>query len=235
MTGKKWLGSGLIALVALAMSLVSYSLVSAQASTVSVGSASLDTGKQASVDVQASGIPAPGLGGWTVDITYDPAMVTVAGCSSAGGLCNPEVAPNMVRVAGFDANGLVGDTTLATIEIQCTGAGSSSLNLTVVDLLDATPGAPAQIVAGVQNGSVACTTPAPQTSTSSESTSSTEGALAATRAPAEGQEAATLPTAGGLPRAANDSTFTWTYLLMGAGALSLLAGSVLARKARRQE
>lgn len=226
MTGKKWLGSGLIALVALAMSLVSYSLVSAQASTVSVGSASLDTGKQASVDVQASGIPAPGLGGWTVDVTYDPAMVTVAGCSSAGGLCNPEFAPNMVRVVGFDANGLVGDAMLATIDIECASTGSSSLKLTVVDLLDATPGAPAQIEAGIQNGSVTCTKP----SASDSDSTSAESAVAEVQE----QPAASLPTAGGLPAVSTERDSSWTYLLIGAAALALFGGGALTLKKIRR-
>ena len=221
MTGKKWLGSGLIALVALAMSLVSYSLVSAQASTVSVGSASLDTGKQASVDVQASGIPAPGLGGWTVDVTYDPAMVTVAGCSSAGGLCNPEFAPNMVRVAGFEANGLVGDAMLATIDIECASTGSSPLSLNVVDFLDATPGAPAQIQAAVENGSVTCTKPSASDSDS-------------TVAEVQEQPAESLPTAGGSPAASTERDSPWTYLLIGAAALALFGGSALALKKIRR-
>ncbi len=221
MTGKKWLGSGLIALVALAMSLVSYSLVSAQASTVSVGSASLDTGKQASVDVQAAGIPAPGLGGWTVDITYDPAMVTVAGCSSAGGLCNPEFAPTMVRVVGFDANGLVGDATLATIDGQCASTGSSSLKLTVVDLLDATPGAPAPIEAAVQNGSVTCTQPSASDSDS-------------TVAEVQEQPAASLPTAGGPPAASTERGSPWTYLLIGTAVLALFGGGALTLKKIRR-
>ena len=221
MVAKKWLGSGLIALVALAMSLVSYSPVSAQASTVSVGSASLDTGKQASVDVQAAGIPAPGLGGWTVDITYDPAMVTVAGCSSAGGLCNPEFAPNMVRVVGFDANGLVGDATLATIDVQCASTGSSSLKLTVVDLLDATPGAPAPIEAAVQNGSVTCTQPSASDSDS-------------TVAEVQEQPAASLPTAGGPPAASTERGSSWAYLLIGAAALALFGGGALTLKKIRR-
>lgn len=160
----KLLASGLIAAVAVAVALVFASPGSAQAPTISAGSLGMDVGAQGTVDVQALDIAAPGLGAWTIDVTYDPAVVSVLSCTSTVMICNHLVpnAPNTVRVVGFAAGGLVGDTTLATIAIQCgASAGSSPLSVTVVDFLDATLGAPAPITATVVNGSVTCSVPTP--------------------------------------------------------------------------
>jgi hypothetical protein len=132
----------------------------------------------------------------------------------------------MVRVAGFDANGLVGDAMLATIDIECASTGSSSLKLTVVDLLDATPGAPAQIEAGIQNGSVTCTKP----SASDSDSTSAESAVAEVQE----QPAASLPTAGGLPAVSTERDSSWTYLLIGAAALALFGGGALTLKKIRR-
>jgi hypothetical protein len=220
MQRSKWLGSGLMAAVAVALGLVALSSASAQTgATISVEAATVDVGAQGTANVQALGVTAPGLGGWTLDITYDPAAATVTGCTSTAGLCNPNFAPDTVRVTGFNATGMLGDATLATIEVQCAAVGSSPLTLAVVDFLDATPGNPTLIQAAATNGSVSCATPAPSDS----------GALEAVEAPAAG----TLPVSGGLPPLTEESALSWTYLVMGAGIAVLAAGGVLLLKARR--
>jgi hypothetical protein len=224
MEGSKWIGSGLIAAVAVALAMVFTSAASAQVPTISVDSPSIDVGAQGTATVQALDIAAPGLGGWTVDVTYDPAVVSVVPGSCTGMICNESFAANMVRVVGFNAAGAVGTTTLAAISFQCgASVGSSALTLTAVEFIDATIGNPQPIAATVASGSVTCATPAPS----------------APPAPApvlaeEAAPAVALPSGGGLPPASGGDAFPWVYLLMGAGALALLGSGALALRGRQE-
>ncbi len=227
MEGSKWIGSGLIAAVAIALSLVFASAASAQAPTISVDSPSIDVGAQGTATVQAVDIAAPGLGGWTVDVTYDPAVVSVVLGSCTGMICNESFAPNMVRVVGFNATGAVGTTTLAAISFQCgASVGSSALTLTAVEFIDATIGNPQPIAATVASGSVTCATPAPS------APPAPAPVLPEAEAPAA--PAVALPAGGGLPPASGGDAFPWVYLLMGAGALALLGSGALALRGRQE-
>ena len=84
-----------------------------------------------SVDAGASG-----LGAWTVDVAYDPAALKVTGCTAAdGGICNPDYAPEVIRITGASASGLVGTHTLASIGFERLGhGGASPLMLTPITL-----------------------------------------------------------------------------------------------------
>lgn len=136
------------------------SRVSAQAPTVSVGSTTIAVGGQGSVALQALDMAAPGLGAWSMNIVYDPGVVTQVGCTpQSGSVCNPNFAADTIRVTGASAGGLEGDTTLATFAFRCTSVGTSALTLSVDTLADATPGSPQPITAATTNGSVTCQEP----------------------------------------------------------------------------
>jgi hypothetical protein len=128
------------------------------AAGVSIGSASVAPGGEGSVDLEATGIGDPGLGAWTLDITYDPDVVSVASCSpQQGGVCNPAFADDMIRVTGASASGLEGDTTLATITFECGDEeGSSDLDISINVLADATIGDPQPIEGTASGGSIDC-------------------------------------------------------------------------------
>ncbi len=145
-------------LLALVGGLMAQLQVSATAHAVSVGSTTISAedpiGQQGSVDLQALNMTAPGLGGWDIDITYDAAVVSAVSCTGISLVCNTAVA-GTISAVGADANGLIGDTTLATITFECLSVGSSVLTVTD-DLVDATPGGPQPIIAALTNGSVTC-------------------------------------------------------------------------------
>jgi hypothetical protein len=129
----------------------------AQAPTATITSATAEAGQQATVHLQASEIGPPGLGAWTVDVTYDSAVVAVAGCTPEhGGICNPAFGPSVVRVAGTAILGLEGDFTLANITFSCEHVGAAGLTLSLSVFADATLGEPQTINAGVVNGAVTC-------------------------------------------------------------------------------
>lgn len=150
---------GIVALgAALAMlAFAAVSSVSAQTEELSISSASATTGESAAVTLAASGIPDPGLGAWSVDVTYDPNVVSVAACSpDNGSVCNEAFADDTVRVVGADAAGLVGSSTLAGITFSCDSSGTSTLALTVNTFADATPADLQPIDATVVDGAVTC-------------------------------------------------------------------------------
>lgn len=134
-------------------------LASAQEEMVSIDSASVNVGAEGAVGVDALNIPEPGLGAWTIDVTYDPAVLTPTACiPEQGGVCNPAFESNIVRITGASASGVVGSNSLGAITFRCETEGSSALNVSVPLIVDATVGDPQPIVAGTQNGSVACST-----------------------------------------------------------------------------
>ena len=151
------IGGGALVL-ALIGGLVLAAQVSAAAHAVSIGSATAAPGAEASVDLEALDISDPGLGAWTVDISYDTDVISVADCSpEQGGVCNPEFGDGVIRVTGASASGLEGDTVLATITFECGDAeGTSDLGLSVEVFADATIGDPQDIDMTVSGGSIEC-------------------------------------------------------------------------------
>lgn len=133
--------------------------VSAQDETVSIGSLTMAVGEQGSVDLRALNIDPPGLGAWTIDIVYDPAVVSVVDCTpvAPGGVCNPSFNAITIRDVGAYATGHEGDTTLAIITFQCERRGSSALTLSLEMFADTTVGDPQPITAAVEDGAVTCT------------------------------------------------------------------------------
>jgi hypothetical protein len=140
---------------------------SAQGPVVSVGSLNANVGVLSKVEVRVLGIGAPGMAAWTIDVHYDPALVTIAACAaSQNGICNAHYNATTVRVTGTNIYGLQGDTTLASIALACNVAGTGQLELNIDVLADATIGGPRPIVAAPQNGAVTCTSDAAPTATS---------------------------------------------------------------------
>ncbi len=117
----------------------------------------LGVGDASPVELQITDFPPPGMGAWTVDVAYDPAVVSVGDCAVyEGSVCNPAYSESTVRIAGAVAVGLEGDTVLATITFTCDVAGSSPLNIGVDVLADATIGDPQPVEATLEDGELTC-------------------------------------------------------------------------------
>lgn len=151
--------ASLVGLVVLGVGLFAASRASAASGTIKAGSATASIGTEIAVDIDALSMTAPGLGAWSINITYNPAIVTPNDCSGATQACNLAFNATTIRLAGANGGGLEGDNTLATITFRCDAAGTSALGLSLITLADATPARPTNIdPATVVNGSVACVT-----------------------------------------------------------------------------
>ena len=116
-------------------------------------------GRATTVSFTASDFGIPGLGAWTIDIEYDPDIVSAAACSAradAVTLCNASFANDTVRVVGASARGITGDFAIATIVFECVHNGLTALTIEPRDLMDATPRDLQPIDAALDHGSVTC-------------------------------------------------------------------------------
>jgi hypothetical protein len=111
---------------------------------VRIGSAAVPSG-QATVRLEAIGVPAPGLGAATVDVSYDPSVISPVGCAKdPNGLfdmtiCNPAYQPNVVRFSALrTTTGATGTLVLVdiTFEIVGTTGQCSDLDVVVVTFTD---------------------------------------------------------------------------------------------------
>jgi hypothetical protein len=129
---------------------------------VGVGSLTRGVGQQGQVALEVTDVTE--LGAWTVDVSYDPSIISLVDCEAEeGGLCNPAYRDNMLRTNGVAVRGLDGDVLLATIDIACENVGTSELAVSLSVFADTTPGGPQPISANISNGSVTCTSePQPQ-------------------------------------------------------------------------
>ena len=193
--------------------------VSAQEPSLTVGDGQAAPGDEATVDVTAN-VPG-GLGAWTMDITYDPAVVNVTDCDAdPSTVCNPH-APQTpaeagdppwdtgtVRVTGASANGLDEETVLASITFACLDEEDETvLDVTVTVFADATIGDPQDISGDttVSNGSVTCAVPEP------------------TVEPAAATATTGLPVVGSAPSSDGDS-FGWVIAALAGAGVAALAG-----------
>ena len=154
---------GLFAVLAAAVTLIGglvVSSVSAGSPSISVGGLALFVGEQGAVEIKASGISAPGLGSWTIDIVYDPAVVSVVDCDPAPSslFCNETFGTDTVHIVGLSGSGLIGNSVLGSITFQCDVQGDSALTINSDTLVfrDGTAGDPQNIVATLGTGSVLC-------------------------------------------------------------------------------
>jgi hypothetical protein len=165
----------------------------AASGTLSIGSGTVSPGGQRQIALEALGVGEPGLGAWSIDITYDPAAVTPVDCDpQSGSVCNPTYGEGQVRVSGAAGVGLEGDSTLAVITFQCADTeGSSPLTINVVEIADGTPGAPADIDATIVDGTITC-----QSGGSGETVAIDNGEAAAGDSDTVDLEAQSIPEPG---------------------------------------
>ena len=150
--------AALVALVALSAGW-GFSRASAQGPALSVSSLNAKVGVVSKVEVKTLEIAAPGLAAWTVDVHYNPELVTIMGCAAAqNGVCNPHYNDTTVRVTGTNIAGLQGDSALASIGLVCKAAGEGQLEVSIDVLADATIGDPRPIEATLEHGAAACKT-----------------------------------------------------------------------------
>ena len=132
----------------------------AQEPELSISDATGELGGEVSMEVSASDFSPPGLGAWTIDIVYEPDIVTAVDCvvgSVQAGVCNPEFADGTVRLAGADAYGLEGDFSLARITFECADRQAETrLTLSLLHVTDATPGDLQPIGVVLRHGSITC-------------------------------------------------------------------------------
>ena len=142
-------------------------LAGAAQGTVRIGSAQAGVGQQVDITLSARDVGNPGIGAWTIDVSYDPATVSVVGCQAKhGGICNEAFAEDVVRVTGISVTGLMGDSDLAGISFRCEQEGVSLLDVSIDVFSDASVGEPQPIDAGILTGSLTCSdAPPPPTPT----------------------------------------------------------------------
>lgn len=217
---KLGLGVAAAAAFALGVSLLASPQVSAQGEALSVSRTTAAPGEQGAVELAAFNIPAPGLGAWTIDVAYDPAVVTAVACTAESAefnVCNEAFSSNTVRVAGAHAGtpDLVGTTVLARIVFECGDTeGASDLTVSVGAFMDATVGGPQPIDVEFRHGMITC---------------AQEGPPPATATP-HATEAAATPAADGLPDAGTGgvgpgggSELNWLVAALATAALAALA------------
>lgn len=123
-----------------------------------VGSLSQGIDQVGVVYLQARNMPLPGLGAWTINVTYDGGIVESTACAGlAGGICNASYDVNTVRAVGaVGSSGYTGNTDLAALSFRCLEEGESALHVTLFVLVDGSTGEPQPIDAVVEHGTISC-------------------------------------------------------------------------------
>jgi hypothetical protein len=108
---------------------------------VRVGSGQVDPGESIQITVEALEMPGDGLGAFTIEILYDPAVVAVEACNDDpdglySGLCNDD--GEKIRLTGASPTGVPGDSLLAEVVFRAVGlAGDSSvLGISLLTIAD---------------------------------------------------------------------------------------------------
>jgi hypothetical protein len=126
--------------------------------TVRVGSLSQGIDQVGAVYLEARDMPLPGLGAWTINVSYDGDIVEATACAGlAGGLCNATYDVDTVRAVGATgSSGHTGNTDLAVLSFRCLEPGESALHVTLFVLVDGSTGDPQPIQASTQDGVITC-------------------------------------------------------------------------------
>jgi hypothetical protein len=128
--------------------------------TLTIADGTAAVGGTVVLELDALHVGTPGLGAFTVDVSYDSSVASAASCKSPEnqglGFCNANFASGKVRAVGAIAEGKSGDVPLATITFKCDKAGRSDLTISVDTLADATIGNPTDISHTEQGGSITC-------------------------------------------------------------------------------
>jgi hypothetical protein len=129
----------------------------AQQPAVTITSASAALGETATIELRAVDMPSPGLGAWTIDVTYDFDVATAVSCTAVElGQCTPEYATGTARVSGASAPGMTGEVPLGSIRFRCNANDSTALQVSVRVLADATAVNAQTINATVSSGTLTC-------------------------------------------------------------------------------
>ncbi len=76
--------------------------------------------------------PPPGLGAFTIDVSYDPSVAQVVACQApAEVICNPAYSSGLVRLVGTSVTGMQGELTLASLTFQAAGPPGSVTDVQV--------------------------------------------------------------------------------------------------------
>ena len=149
------------AALAVAVTLGLLAAGTASAEDLSIERLTVGQSGTATVHLTLEDVPAPGLGAWTVRVFYDPEVIAITSCTAPpAGICNPPAGAGVIHTAGATSSGLIGDTTLATINISCLDIATTALTIVVVTLADATVGTPQPIPPTIDHGAVTCLTQA---------------------------------------------------------------------------
>jgi hypothetical protein len=157
-TGRRWVLVGVLLAIAVAL-LVGDPAVGAPTATLRVGSAVGLSGDEVTVRLEVAGVPEPGLGAFTIDVTYDPKVASPVACSKDPDrifdtvLCNTSFSGNAVRVGGFRASsGATGSIALADITFRLVGqagaCGSPAPSAAEFADTETRPIAPLDLVSG---------------------------------------------------------------------------------------
>lgn len=156
-TGAGFVAALLMTVVAAALGMRSVAAGGGTEGTLRVESATADPGDVVELDIIADVGP-PGLGGWAVDVTYNPDLLTIIRCVAyQGGVCSTALSADAGRVYGASATGLIGETRLGTFYFQCPDrSGSTRIELSVETFADNTLNEPQDIDAEPVDGKVIC-------------------------------------------------------------------------------
>ncbi|MDO8614307.1 MAG: cohesin domain-containing protein [Dehalococcoidia bacterium] len=103
----------------------------AAANSLSVSPAAATVAPGGTVEVTiAAEAPSGGLGGWTLNVTYDPAVVTPTASSGRSNV-NLALGPDTIGISGFETSGLTGAVELAKITFTAAGAAGTSSDVDV--------------------------------------------------------------------------------------------------------
>lgn len=157
MIGRRTLGLALAAVIAALAFGMETDHVEAAPDVVTIGSATMSVGEARPVEVVATDIADPGVGAWTIDVSYDDSVVELIDCVGLmNSVCNTSVAPRAVRVTGASPIGLPPEATLGVLGFRCIAGGSSALTITIDVWAYATVTIPLPRDVELRAGTVAC-------------------------------------------------------------------------------
>jgi hypothetical protein len=171
----RWALIGAFAALAVAL-LIAVPAGGASTTTVRVSSAEGLSGDEVTVRLEAEGLPDPGLGAFTINVTYDPNVASPVACQKDPAgildtlLCDTAFSGDAIRVGGFrTSSGATGTVALAEITFRLVGQTDAcgSLDPAVEEFADtdAQPIAPLDLAPGslCVNGASGGSTPSGST------------------------------------------------------------------------